>query len=245
MDHVVVVGGSSGLGLATVKRFLARGFFVTVLSRRPPSMIELSHQLRHIPTDLETLDDFLRIEEFFSHAIGKIRYLVFTQRFRGTGDPWMGEMKVGLYATKLLIEGLLPLFCSTGDRSIVAVSSVYANFIGSSQPVGYHVVKAGLNALIRYYSWSLGRRGIRANSIMPLSYVKEETRQHFEGKFELASLYSKFVPLGRMGDVRENVDAVDFLCSEKSSFITGQNLFIDGGTSVVWQEEVANSVSMI
>lgn len=245
MEHVIVVGGSSGLGLATVKLFLARGFFVTVLSRRKPPVSELIGQLVHIPIDLDRLEDFSIIQNSFSHAAGKIRYLIFTQRFRGTGDPWIGEMKVGLYATKLLVEGLLPHFSPTGDRAIVAVSSVYANFIGSSQPVGYHVVKAGLNALIRYYSWSLGPRGIRANSIMPLSYVKDETRQHFEGKPELASLYTKFVPLGRMGDVNENVDAIDFLCSEKSSFITGQNLFIDGGTSVVWQEEVANGVAMI
>jgi NAD(P)-dependent dehydrogenase (short-subunit alcohol dehydrogenase family) len=54
-------------------------------------------------------------------------------------------------------------------------------------------------------------------------------------------LYRRLVPLGRLGTAQESADAIDFLCSERASFINGQGLFLDGGVSVVWQEEVAKT----
>ena len=56
---------------------------------------------------------------------------------------------------------------------------------------------------------------------------------------KLMDLYRRLVPLGRLGTAQESADAIDFLCSERASFINGQSLFIDGGVSVVWQEEIA------
>ena len=115
-------------------------------------------------------------------------------------DAWQGEIQVGLTASRLLIEGLAPHFCAEGDRAIGLVSSVYANFVGGSQPVGYHVVKAGLNQMIRYYAWELGRQGIRANAVMPLTYIKPESRAFYHSKPDLLALYDRFVPLRRLGD---------------------------------------------
>lgn len=241
--HAVVVGGTKGLGLAVVDRFLNRGFDVTVLSRNPSSKHAENPKVRHVPVDLEALCKPEDIDWAAICAGGPIRYLVLTQRYRGTGDPWSGEIQVGLNASRLLIEGASEQFSSDEDRAIGIVSSVYANFVGGSQPVGYHVVKAGMNAMIRYFAWALGPKKIRINGIMPLSYVKDETREFFERQPELNALYSRFVPLGRMGTSHENADAIDFLCSAKSSFITGQCLFVDGGVSVVWPEETAQSLT--
>jgi NAD(P)-dependent dehydrogenase (short-subunit alcohol dehydrogenase family) len=242
-QHAVVVGGTKGLGLEIVERFLERGINVTILSRNPSAKHLENPQVRHLQVDLERLTTFGQIDAEALVAHGPIDYLVLAQRYRGQGDPWSGEIQVGLNATRILIEGCTELFSSEGDRGIAAISSVYAEFVGGSQPVGYHVVKAGMNAMIRYYGWSLGRQRIRVNGIMPLSYVKDESREFYQRQTVLNDVYERFVPLGRMGEASENADAIDFLCSEKATFITGQCLFIDGGVSIVWPEETAKTLT--
>lgn len=238
--HAVVVGGTRGLGRVVVERFLARGFDVTAISRTPSSGASAA---RHVAADLETLQSADATVARVLQSGGPVRYLVFCQRYRGTGDPWQGEIQVGLNASRLLIEGFAAHFCDAGDRAIGIVSSVYAGFVGSSQPVGYHVVKAGLNQMVRYYAWELGRRGIRANAVMPLTYIKPESRAFYESKPDLQDLYDRFVPLRRLGEADDSANLLDFLCSKKASFINGQSIFVDGGVSVVWPEELARNLT--
>jgi NAD(P)-dependent dehydrogenase (short-subunit alcohol dehydrogenase family) len=241
LEHAVVVGGTRGLGRAVVERFLARGSVVSVVSRERPADFPEQADLRHFPADLENPHALGDLCGRIAEAGGPIRYLVLSQRFRGQGDPWAGEIQVGLTASRDLIEGFAAYFADTGDRAIGVVSSVYAEFVGSSQPVGYHVVKGGLNAMVRHYAATLGRHGIRVNAVMPLTYLKRESRAFYEENEPLMETYRRLVPLGRLGTAEESADALDFLCSERASFINGQSLFLDGGVSVVWQEEVAKT----
>jgi len=239
--HAVVVGGTRGLGRVVVERFLARSCAVSVISRQRPADFPERPGLRHFSADLERSESLAGLWSRIAEAGGPVSYLVLSQRFRGEGDPWAGEIQVGLTASRDLIEGFAEHFTAAGDRAIGVVSSVYAEFVGTSQPVGYHVVKGGLNAMVRHYAASLGRRGIRVNAIMPLTYLKRESRAFYEQNETLMTTYRRLVPLGRLGTAEESADALDFLCSERASFINGQCLFLDGGVSVVWQEEVAKS----
>lgn len=240
-QHAVVVGGTRGLGLVVVERLLSRGFNVTVISRRPSPRHTGNSRVRHIAVDLEAVDSLDGVWTKACDYLGQISYLVLCQRFRGQGDPWEGEIQVGLTASRCLIDGFAEYFTSTGDRAIGVVSSVYAQFVGASQPIGYHVVKAGLNEMVRYYASTLGRRGIRVNTIMPLTYMKDESRQFYESNARLMDVYERLVPLRRMGHAEDSANALNFLCSEQASFINGQSLLIDGGVSVVWPEEVARN----
>ena len=240
-QHAVVVGGTRGLGRLVAENFLVRGFSVSVVSRHKPAGFEESARLRHIAADLEKSPTLAQLPAQICDAHGPVSYLVLSQRYRGEGDPWAGEIQVGLTASRDLIEGFAPRFVEHGDRAIGVVSSVYAEFVGSSQPVGYHAVKGGLNAMVRHYAATLGRKGIRVNAIMPLTYLKPESRAFYEGDAKLMDLYRRLVPLGRLGTAQESAHAIDFLCSERASFINGQRLFLDGGVSVVWQEEVAKT----
>jgi NAD(P)-dependent dehydrogenase (short-subunit alcohol dehydrogenase family) len=242
-DHVCVVGGTKGLGRVVVQHFLDRGCRVTAVSRNPPVAGTVSKGLCHIAADLETLADAGDIVQRALGIGGPLRYLAFCQRYRGNGDPWQGEIQVGLTATRLLIEGFAENFCADGDRAIGVVSSVYAEAVGGSQPVGYHVVKAGLNQMVRYFAWTLGKKGLRLNAVMPLTYVKPESRAFYEGNTKLQRLYKDFVPLGRLGDAEDSANLVDFLCSDKAAFINGQCILVDGGVSVMWPEELARSGS--
>jgi NAD(P)-dependent dehydrogenase (short-subunit alcohol dehydrogenase family) len=239
--HAVVVGGTRGLGLVVVERFLARGYNVSVISRTPSPRHADRPGVRHFAADLEQTASLDGIWTRACDASGAISYLVLCQRYRGAGDPWEGEIRVGLTASKRLVEGFSDHFAANGDRAIGVVSSVYAQYVGSSQPVGYHVVKAGLNEMVRYYAATLGRRGIRVNAIMPLTYLKEESRQFYEGNGGLVDLYRRLVPLQRMGTTEDSANALSFLCSEQAAFINGQSLLVDGGVSVIWPEEVAKA----
>jgi NAD(P)-dependent dehydrogenase (short-subunit alcohol dehydrogenase family) len=242
MDHVLVVGGTRGLGRAVVERFSRAGATITVVSRNAvqPSP---GHNSRHIAADLESSGCAKDILTQAVAAAGPLRYLVFCQRYRGTGDPWQGELQVSVTATKQIIEAFAEHFCPEGDCAIAVASSVYADFVGGSQPVGYHVAKAGLNQMVRYYAWTLGRKGIRINAIMPLTYMKPESKDFYLGNKALLDVYKRFVPLGRPGDVGESADLLEFLCSRKATFINGQCIFVDGGASVVWQEALAKDFS--
>jgi NAD(P)-dependent dehydrogenase (short-subunit alcohol dehydrogenase family) len=78
---------------------------------------------------------------------------------------------------------------------------------------------------------------------MPLTYMKQESRQFYENNAKLLEVYDRFVPLRRMGEAEDCANAIDFLCSDKAGFINGQSLFVDGGVSVVWPEEVAKTIA--
>lgn len=238
--QVVIVGGTKGLGRLLTERFLAQGHAVTVLSRTRPAG-ELAY--RHVPVDLETLSDATQVVQQVLQTGAKLRYLVFCQRYRGSGDAWQGEMQVTLSATRLLINGFADHFCEQGDRAIAVVSSVYAQFVGGSQPDSYHVAKAGLNQLVKYHAWGMGRRNVRINAIMPLSYLKDESRQFVESNKPLMQLYQDFVPLKRIGEAADSANLIEFLCSDKAAFINGQSIFVDGGVSVVWPEELARTMA--
>lgn len=240
--QVVVVGGSRGLGRAVVDRYRSLGYVVTVISRQRPSD-DLSTY--HVVADLETLSSSLNVVSEVVRLGGQVRYLIFSQRYRGKGDPWQGEIQVSLTATKVLIDGFAEHFCDDGDRAIGVVSSVYAEFVGGSQPVSYHVAKAGLNQLVKYNAWAMGRRGIRINAIMPLTYLKAESRDYYLANKDLMNLYQNFVPLGSIGKVDDSVNLLEFLCSEKASFINGQAIYVDGGVSVIWPEELAKSMASL
>ena len=237
--HVVVVGGSKGLGNLIAKRFIEQEYVVTVISRTP--LID-EPRVNYVYADLETIDSYVNevVEKVLIHG-GRIRYLIFCQRYRGSGDSWIGEIQVSLTATRLIIKSFSDFFCQEGDRAIGVVSSVYAEFIGGSQPDSYHVAKAGLNQLVRYNACEMGRKGIRINAVMPLTYLKPESSHYYLKNKRLMNLYQKLVPLGTLGKVEDSANLIEFLCSAKASFINGQSIYVDGGVSVVWPEELAKS----
>jgi NAD(P)-dependent dehydrogenase (short-subunit alcohol dehydrogenase family) len=240
--HVVVVGGSKGLGLEVANKFHQQGFNVTVLSRRP---LVAGTDMNHVAADLETMASSEAVVQDVLRIGGNIRYLIFCQRYRGAGDPWQGEIQVTLTATRMLINGFADHFCQDGDRAIGVVSSVYAEFVGGSQPESYHVAKAGLNQLVKYNAWVMGRKGVRINAIMPLTYLKAESQDFYLTNDSLIRLYQQFVPMRTIGRAEDSANLLEFICSEKASFINGQAIFVDGGVSVIWPEELARSMAKI
>jgi NAD(P)-dependent dehydrogenase (short-subunit alcohol dehydrogenase family) len=215
----VIVGGARGLGREIARTLLEAGLPVSVIAR-------------HKPAEREAL-----VQEALKS--GPIRYLVFCQRYRGEGDAWQGELDTTLTLTRSMIETFEPHFAPSGDRAIVMTGSVLAEHVGNDQPAGYHAAKAGLVQLMRFYAASLGPKGIRVNAVSPATFLKEESRQHYLRNQPLMALYRDMVPLGRIGTAADVANVVAFLCSDKAAFVSGQNIGVDGGLSVLWPEQLA------
>lgn len=240
-EHVLIVGGTKGAGRAAVRLYQPAGHKVSVIARRPPATSDHAN-VRYWAADILDAEAIRRsLKEIWQEA-GDLSTLLFFQRFRGEGDDWTGEIETSLTATKRIIE-LLVNDHNWRDGSIVIVSSINANFISKHLPLSYHMGKAGLNQMVRYYAVALGPRGIRINSVSPGTFLKEESREFFLKNKELHNLYLKMIPLGRMCTAEEVVQVVEFLGSRKAGFVTGQDIIVDGGLTLMFQEALVREIT--
>lgn len=243
--HSVVIGGTKGVGRELAVLFARAGQLVTVVGRRPgefPS-VPADGRIVGLAGDVEQSDTLLQGLRGQVGRHGKLNSLAFAQRYRGPGDPWSGELSVTLTATKVLIEGLAGEFDPAGDRSVVIVASNAGRFVTRGQSAAYHAAKAAVRQLARFFAVQLGPRGIRVNVVAPCTFVKQESAAFYEGQADLRALYARITPLGRMGTAAEVAEAAAYLCGAKASFITGQELYVDGGLSLMLQDALAREVA--
>ena len=124
------------------------------------------------------------------------------------------------------LEGVILNISS--DLSVIAPDQrIYQNQQVTCQvkPVTYSVIKTGLIGLTRYLATYWAEKGIRCNALSP-GGVRNNQSEQFIKKIE------NLIPLGRMANKNEYKSAIKFLCSNASSYMTGQNIVIDGGRSV-------------
>lgn len=242
--HSLIIGGTRGIGRELARIFSEQGQTVSVIGKRAPS--EADRELKGVSFWSVDLLDKKAVAAALAEIVerhGKLNNLVFLQRFKGEGDKWIGEFETSLTATKEVIETLADKFSDSRENSIVVVSSIADQFISEGQPVGYHVGKAGLYHLVCFYAVTLGARGIRVNCVSPGTVVKQENREFYSNNEKLQDLFKKTIPLGRMGTAVESANVIDFLCSPKASFVTGQKIVVDGGVSLLSQESLARKLT--
>jgi NAD(P)-dependent dehydrogenase (short-subunit alcohol dehydrogenase family) len=239
--HSVVIGATKSVGRELAGLLAAAGHHVTAVGRNPGVFPDGIEGLTGDASDADALLTALlrRIGER-----GKVSSLIFLQRYRGSGDSWAGELAVSMTATKVLVEGLTPHFDPEGDRSICIVTSNASSFVARNQTLGYHTAKAALRQMARFYAVKLGPLGIRVNVVSPCTFVKPESAAHYAQE-DLQALYRQITPLGRMGSAKEVAKTIAFLCGPDASFITGQDLAVDGGLSLMLQDTLAREVAGI
>jgi len=243
MSHLVIIGGTKGLGKAFLSGLGTEQTHVSVLARtlpaeRPPCQ----DRVEFIAADV-TQGASLR--SGLDRAIasgGKVSHLVLFQQYRGTDAPWEGKLACTLTATRAILDFCAPHFVASGDKAVVLLTSIASNKVAAEQDEGYHAAKTGLLGLARYYACRLGPLGIRVNCVSPGTVLKAASKHHFLENPELHECFRQIIPLRRMGTEQEVAAVIRFLLSEAASFITGQEILVDGGAGLQSQESLVRAL---
>lgn len=237
--YMLLTGASRGIGHATVKLFQENGWRILTVSRQPFSEECAWPDARasHIQADLGDLNqiDQLAAEVRSRLPNGKLQALVNNagispkgpSRSRlgvadSTAEIWTQVLNVNLVSTALLARALLPEL-EAARGSIVNVTSIAGSRVHPFAGVAYAASKAGLAALTREMAHEFGSRGIRANAIAP---GEIETSILSPGTDAIVEAQ---VPMRRLGEPREVAETILFLCTERSSYINGAEIHINGG----------------
>jgi NAD(P)-dependent dehydrogenase (short-subunit alcohol dehydrogenase family) len=238
--HTLVVGGTKGIGRTLARRLAADGGIVSVIGRSASA----EGGIRSFAADVADPAALARVLSDIVAEQGPVSGAALLQRYRGDGDDWAGEVATSLTATRALLDWAGEHLEDLGSgKAVVVIGSVAGSYIASEQPVSYHMAKAAVAQIVRYYAVTLGPRGIRVNVVSPGTTVKEESKAFYAAHPELERLYRDIVPLGRMGTADDVADLVAFLLSSRASFLTGQNIVLDGGVSLRSHESLARGVS--
>jgi NAD(P)-dependent dehydrogenase (short-subunit alcohol dehydrogenase family) len=240
----VITGGTSGIGLATAQRFASEGAYVFIIGRRQSELDAAVKQISKnnnnvtgVQGDVSNLADLDRLYAAVKEQKGRIDIL-FANAGVGELVP-LGEITeahfdktFGINVKGLLftVQKALPLF-QDGGGSIILNASI-ASSKGAEALSVYSATKAAIRSFARTWTVELKHRKIRVNAISPgpidtpgfngLALSEEQIEQF---KTSIVST----VPMGRMGSPDEVAKAVSFLASDDSSYVTGIELFVDGG----------------
>jgi NAD(P)-dependent dehydrogenase (short-subunit alcohol dehydrogenase family) len=241
----IITGGSSGIGLATAKRFIEEGAHVVITGRREKELSEaaavLGGNVTTVAGDVSRLEDLDLLYTVVKEKHGHVDIL-FANAGAGTVAPLEAASEAhfdqtfdvnvkGLFFT---VQKALPLFRDGG--SIILTSSV-SNIMGLPAFSAYAASKAAVRSFARAWTLELKDRNIRVNSMSPgpidtpaLATTTGLTPEQAE---QAAAQFSSQIPMGRRGEPEEIAAAVTFLASDESSFITGIDLAVDGGMAQV------------
>ena len=240
----VVTGGNSGIGLATAQRFAQDGAQVVIIGRRQKELDEaialIGHEALAIQGDVSKLADLERIFNHIRQVKGKIDIL-FANAGLGelqplgaiTEESYEKTFGVNVKGTLFTVQSALPLMSEGG--SIILTGSTTGS-VGTPAFSVYSATKAAIRNFARSWSLDLQGTGIRVNVLSPGSTATPGLFTVLESSGEKESLLANFAqdaPLGRIGDPDEIAAVASFLASDDSSFMTGSEVFVDGGLAQI------------
>jgi NAD(P)-dependent dehydrogenase (short-subunit alcohol dehydrogenase family) len=240
----VITGGNSGIGLATARRFVDEGAYVFITGRRQS---EIDAAVKHIGKnvtgvqgDVSNLGDLDLLYDTVKQQKGQIDVLFANAGVIGllplgsiTEDHFDKIFNINVKGLLFTVQKALPLFQNSGSIILNASVGGSKGFEGSSV---YSATKAAIRSFVRSWTVDLKHRKIRVNAISPGPIDTPMTNsmvQSEEQGEQLKTILMSAVPLGRMGNPDEIAAAVSFLASDDSSFVTGIELFVDGGLAQV------------
>ena len=241
---VLVTGGSSGIGLATAKRFAEEGAYVFVTGRREDELENavkaIGKDATGVRGDVSKLDDLDRLFAQISRKTDKLDVL-FANAGIAKYAP-LGAISEQLYdaifdtnvkGLLFTVQKALPLM--PDGASIILNASVVGSKGLATNSV-YSATKAAVRSFARTWTTDLKARRIRVNAVSPGSIDTpglSDLLASSEVGAERKKLITNAVPLGRLGGADEIAKAVVFLASDDASYITGIELFVDGGFAQV------------
>ncbi len=235
----LVTGAARGIGLATVKRFLAEGWRVALLDidgenlSRTHAALAKSSETLALHCDVADQAGVAQAVAAVAGRFGRLDALVnnagiaiFKPLLETTPEDWARTLAVNLTGPFLVTQAAVPLMRDTGGGAIVNITSI-SGFRASTLRVAYGTSKAGLAHLTKQQAAELASLGIRVNAVAP-GPVDTAMAKAVHTPAIRADYHSQ-IPLNRYGLEEELAEAIFFLCSERASYITGQAIAVDGG----------------
>jgi NAD(P)-dependent dehydrogenase (short-subunit alcohol dehydrogenase family) len=237
----LVTGGNSGIGFATAKQFVNEGAYVFITGRRDPELAqaikEIGKNVTGVQGDVANLEDLDRLFAQIKREKGKLD-IVFANA-GGAGFAALGKITEEHYdalfnsnvkGLLFTVQKALPLMPNGG--SIILNASIAASTAPSPEWSVYNATKAAVRSFARTWTTDLKDRRIRVNAVSP-GYIDTPPWHSIEAAEERMKAISNTIPFGRFGTPDEVARAVVFLASDDSSYITGTELFVDGGFAQV------------
>jgi len=252
----VITGGGTGIGRVTALLLAERGCDVAISGRRPGPLEDVASEVRETtgkrclvrPTDVRDPEDARAMIEAVAGEFGRIDILV-----NNAGTPiqhislaempahiWDLDVSLNLSAAQFCSQPALPWLEASGNGAIVNVSSL-AGVNGTMGVGAYSAAKAGLQMLTRVMAAEWGPRGIRVNCVAPGMIATDTNRLNWDEQGYDAVAACQSFPLRRPGESTEAAQAIVFLASDASSYITGETLPVGGGPQMGGKIDVQQS----
>jgi NAD(P)-dependent dehydrogenase (short-subunit alcohol dehydrogenase family) len=241
----VVTGGCSGIGLATVRRFVEEGAKVVIGDLNAERGTEVVAELgldvaRFVDVDVtekEQVDTLFRTAQ---ETYGSVDIA-----FNNAGisppqddsildtdlDAWELVQRVNLTSVYLCCKAALPYMLEQKSGSIINTASFVAVLGAATSQISYSASKGGVLSMSRELGVQFAREGVRVNALCPGPVNTPLLQELFAKDPERAARRLVHVPMGRFGEPEEMANAVLFLASDESSFITASTFLVDGGIS--------------
>jgi NAD(P)-dependent dehydrogenase (short-subunit alcohol dehydrogenase family) len=242
----VVTGGCSGIGLATVRRFVEEGAKVVIgdinQARGDVVVAELGGAERGTYVQVDVTDKD-QVDALFRTA--KDTYGSVDVAFNNAGisppeddsildtdlDAWNLVQRVNLTSVYLCCKAALPYMLEQGSGSIINTASFVAVMGAATSQISYSASKGGVLSMTRELGVQFARQGVRVNALCPGPVNTPLLKELFAKDEERAARRLVHVPMGRFGEPEEMANAVLFLASDESSFMTASTFLVDGGIS--------------
>jgi 3-oxoacyl-[acyl-carrier protein] reductase len=240
----LVTGGSRGIGAATCQTLAARGVRVAVNGRDRAAIDAVVAKITAdggtavaAPGDVTDESAVRAMRDAIEHTLGPVRILAAFAGGQGAPVPtthlgpdrWREVITSDLTSVHLTVTAFLPTMIEQGTGTIITMSSTAGRRPGGAN-IAYAAAKAGVVMYTQHLANEVGRHGIRVNCLAPSAVLNDRMRQYMSAEQleELAAGY----PLGRLGHPDDIAQAVLYLASDASSWITGVTLDLTGGRVV-------------
>ncbi|CAM2171555.1 Cyclohexanol dehydrogenase [Burkholderia latens] len=243
----LVTGGSSGIGRVAALLFAAEGARVAIASRRTEEGLAVVEEIRRaggeamfVKTDVSKAEDCANAVARTAREFGRLDVAFNNAGVESFGkavadtdeQTWDFVVDINLKGVFLSMKYEIPEMLKSGGGAIVNMSSTYGLVASAFGGCAYHASKAGILGLTKAAALEYAKQNIRVNAICP-AFVATAMVEKFLEETGMTDQIRGFHPIGRLGTEKEIAEAVVFLASDASSFVTGTALSVDGGMAAV------------
>jgi len=234
--HVLITGGTSGIGLTIAENFYQAGAHVTIIGRSKSKLAKLE-KFSTLCVDLIDQESVQQLKHQLSqpidHLINNAAIAEFTEFSSCSVKQLNDHIAVNLAAPFLITQQVLP-FMSKGS-SILNISSYFSNRMLHDRPSSmYSLTKGGLDSLTKALAFELGPKQIRVNAIAPGTvntplFIANMEKLNTEQKQTFNEKISQLYPLSRIGNTEDIANLALFISSPMAAWMTGSIVNVDGG----------------